>query len=99
MLQAMDRGNEELLYPVGMELRLNATDTVYVEQSIATVWRNLGLGALLATLVMFLFLRSTRMTLVGMIGIPAPSPRSSDCCSPVALSMSYPSPGSHFPSA
>ena len=53
-----------------MELRLNATDTVYVEQSIATVWRNLALGAVLATLVMFLFLRSGRMTLVGVMGIP-----------------------------
>jgi len=70
MLERMDRINAELLYPAGMELRLNATDTVYVEQSIATVWRNLLLGAVLATLVMFLFLRSARMTLVGVMGIP-----------------------------
>ncbi len=70
MFAEMERINEELLYPAGMELRLNATDTVYVEQSIATVWRNLLLGAVLATLVMFLFLRSARMTLVGVIGIP-----------------------------
>ncbi len=70
MFAEMDRINAELLNPAGMELRLNATDTVYVEQSIATVWRNLALGAVLATLVMFLFLRSGRMTLVGVIGIP-----------------------------
>ena len=70
MFAEVDRINDELLQNAGMELRLNATDTVYVEQSIATVWRNLALGAVLATLVMFLFLRSARMTLVGVIGIP-----------------------------
>jgi len=70
MFAEVDRINQELLQNAGMELRLNATDTVYVEQSIATVWRNLALGAVLATLVMFLFLRSGRMTLVGVIGIP-----------------------------
>ena len=70
MFAEVERINEDLLLQAGMELRLNATDTVYVEQSIATVWRNLALGAVLATLVMFLFLRSGRMTLVGVIGIP-----------------------------
>ena len=70
MFAEVERINGELLQYAGMELRLNATDTVYVEQSIATVWRNLALGAVLATLVMFLFLRSARMTLVGVIGIP-----------------------------
>ncbi len=70
MLAEVDRINAELLNGAGMELRLNATDTVYVEQSIATVYRNLALGALLATVVMFLFLRSPRTTLIGVIGIP-----------------------------
>jgi multidrug efflux pump subunit AcrB len=70
MFAEVDRINEDILLNAGMELRLNATDTVYVEQSIATVWRNLAIGAVLATLVMFLFLRSGRMTLVGVIGIP-----------------------------
>ena len=70
MFAEVERINQDLLLQSGMELKLNATDTVYVEQSIDTVWRNLALGALLATLVMFLFLRSGRMTLVGVIGIP-----------------------------
>ena len=70
MLEKMDSLNREVLHPAGMHLALNATDTVYVEQSIATVWRNLGLGAVLATVVMFAFLRSWRATLVGVIGIP-----------------------------
>ena len=70
MFIEVERINQDLLLQAGMELKLNATDTVYVEQSIQTVWRNLALGALLATLVMYLFLRSARMTLVGVIGIP-----------------------------
>ncbi len=70
MLEEVKRINDELLNRAGMELALNATDTVYVEQSIATVWRNLLLGAALATLVMFVFLRSPRATLVGVLGIP-----------------------------
>ncbi|MGD8310564.1 MAG: efflux RND transporter permease subunit, partial [Chromatiales bacterium] len=70
MLAEVDAINREVLAPAGMELALNATDTVYVEQSIATVWRNLALGAVLATLVMFAFLRSARATLIGVVGIP-----------------------------
>lgn len=70
MLDEVAAINREVLAPAGMELRLNATDTVYVEQSIATVWRNLVLGALLATAVMFAFLRSGRATLIGVVGIP-----------------------------
>jgi multidrug efflux pump subunit AcrB len=70
MFDEVERINDELLQQAGMELRLNATDTVYVEQSIATVWRNLVLGAIFATLVMYAFLGSVRMTLVGVIGIP-----------------------------
>ncbi len=70
MLAEMEAINEDFLNAAGMELALNATDTVYVEQSIATVWRNLAIGAVLATAVMFGFLRSSRATLIGIMGIP-----------------------------
>ncbi|MDX1609489.1 MAG: efflux RND transporter permease subunit [Halofilum sp. (in: g-proteobacteria)] len=70
MLEEVEAINNDFLNRAGMELRLNATDTVYVEQSIATVWRNLAIGAVLATLVMFVFLRSSRATLIGVMGIP-----------------------------
>jgi multidrug efflux pump subunit AcrB len=70
MMAEVARLDQEVLRPAGMELALNADDVVYVQQSIATVWRNLALGAALATLVMFLFLRSLRATLVGVLGIP-----------------------------
>ena len=53
-----------------MELERTADDVVYVEDSIRNVWTNLIIGAVLATLVMFLFLRTFKATLVGVAGIP-----------------------------
>jgi len=70
MLDAVEQLNDDLLKPSGMEMGLIAEDAGYVEASIRNVWFNLGLGAILATLVMYLFLRSGRATLVGIIGIP-----------------------------
>ena len=70
MFDAVEQLNEELLQPAGMEMGLIAEDAGYVEASVRNVWFNLGLGAILATLVMYLFLRSARATLVGIIGIP-----------------------------
>jgi len=70
MLKEVQAINDDFLNRAGMELKLNATDTVYVEQSIATVWRNLAIGAVLAALVMFAFLRSSKATLIGVMGIP-----------------------------
>ncbi len=62
--------NGELLQPAGMQIQLMADDVGYVEDSVYNVWQNLVLGALAATLVMFLFLRSFKATLVGVMGIP-----------------------------
>jgi multidrug efflux pump subunit AcrB len=70
MLDAVERINREVLGPAGMEMKLTAEDAGYVEASVRNVWFSLGLGAVLATLVMFLFLRSARATAVGVIGIP-----------------------------
>ncbi|MEX2499712.1 MAG: efflux RND transporter permease subunit [Wenzhouxiangellaceae bacterium] len=70
MLPAIEEINREVLMPVGMQLKLTTDDVRYVQASVANVWQNLGLGALLATLVMFAFLRSGRATLVGVIGVP-----------------------------
>ena len=70
MLPAVEQINAQVLAPAGMVMELTADDVVYVQASIANVWQNLALGALLATLVMFAFLRSARATLVGVIGIP-----------------------------
>ena len=62
--------NRELLEPAGMQLKPIADDVRYVEESVQNVWQNLILGALLATGVMYLFLRSFRATLAGVMGIP-----------------------------
>jgi multidrug efflux pump subunit AcrB len=70
MMQKVDEVNAEVLNPQGMTLRLIADDVGYVKASVFNVWTNLLIGALLASLVMFLFLRSTRATLVGVMGIP-----------------------------
>ncbi len=70
MLDAVERINREVLEPAGMEIKLTAEDAGYVEASVRNVWFSLGLGAVLATLVMFVFLRSGRATAVGVIGIP-----------------------------
>ena len=70
LMVEMDRINEEVLNPAGMNMRLIADDVGYVQASIHNVWFNLSLGAILASLVMFLFLRSGKATLVGVMGIP-----------------------------
>jgi len=70
MLAEMAAINQEVLNPAGMELRLTAEDAGYVEASVRNVWTNLVIGAILATLVMFAFLRSLKATGVGVVGIP-----------------------------
>lgn len=70
MLQVVELINRDMLATNGLQLMLISDDVRYVEDSIANVWTNLALGALLATLVMYLFLRSGRATLVGVIGVP-----------------------------
>jgi len=70
LLPAVEEVNEQILRPAGMEMALTSDDVRYVQASVANVWENLMLGAILATLVMFVFLRSFGATLVGVIGIP-----------------------------
>jgi multidrug efflux pump subunit AcrB len=70
LMVEMEHINDDVLRPAGMFMRLIADDVGYVQASVQNVWINLSLGALLASLVMFLFLRSGRATLVGVMGIP-----------------------------
>ncbi|MDT0616997.1 efflux RND transporter permease subunit [Salinisphaera sp. P385] len=70
MTRAIPGINEQVLEPAGMDIQLISDDVRYVQASVASVWRNLVIGAMLATMVMFLFLRSVPATLVGVIGIP-----------------------------
>ncbi len=70
MLLELEAINAELLQPAGLQMRLTSDDVRYVQASVRNVWQNLVLGALFATLVMYLFLRSGRATAVGVMGIP-----------------------------
>jgi multidrug efflux pump subunit AcrB len=70
MMPVVEDLNRSLLDRNGLELRLVNDDVKYVEASVRNVFQNLLLGAVLATLVMYLFLRSRQATLVGVMGIP-----------------------------
>lgn len=70
MLQVVDEINRDLLQPQGLRMDLFSDDVRYVQDSISNVWSNLLIGVLLASAIMYLFLRSGRATLVGVLGIP-----------------------------
>jgi multidrug efflux pump subunit AcrB len=70
MMPLVDELNRDVLAPARVVMRPISDDVRYVRASVNNVWRNLVIGSLLATLVMFLFLRSVPATLVGVIGIP-----------------------------
>ncbi|CCQ09204.1 Acriflavin resistance protein [Pseudoalteromonas luteoviolacea B = ATCC 29581] len=70
MLPIVDELNDQLLQQNGLQLMLMSDDVQYVRSSLQNVWFNLALGGLLATLVMYYFLRSGRATFIGVLGIP-----------------------------
>ena len=66
----IERVNERLLGPQGLELHVVYKDSTYIDESIGTVWQNLAIGAVLATAVLLLFLRSGRSTIIIGLSIP-----------------------------
>lgn len=70
MMPLVEQLNEDILRPNGLEMSLSSEDVSYVEDSVANVVQNIVIGAVLAALVMFLFLRSGSATLIGMLGMP-----------------------------
>ncbi len=70
VLATVEQLNNGVLKERGLRLVRNADDVVYVTDAVKIVQRNLAIGAALAVLVLFLFLRSVRATLIGAIGIP-----------------------------
>ncbi|WP_423821096.1 efflux RND transporter permease subunit [Salinisphaera sp. SPP-AMP-43] len=70
MLELVPELNTRVLAPAGMQLTRSADDVVYVADSIASVWRNLAIGSLLAAVVVFLFLRSLSATAIIVAAIP-----------------------------
>jgi HAE1 family hydrophobic/amphiphilic exporter-1 len=57
--------------PPGYSLRVVRDASDYIEASVATVQEHLVLGALLAALVVLLFLRNWRSTVIAAVSIPA----------------------------
>ena len=70
VVKKVEELNHSLLQEVGVYMVLNADDVKYVTDSVVNVRKNLVIGALLATIVLFLFLRTPSSTLIGAIGIP-----------------------------
>ncbi len=70
MLATVAELNAGVLQRQGLRLVRTADDVVYVADAVTVVQRNLAIGASLAILVLFLFLRSLPATLIGAIGIP-----------------------------
>ncbi len=70
MFGIVEELNTNVLEPEGLTLKLIGDDVRYVQASIKNVSRNLVIGGLLATIILFLFLRSGRATLIGLIGMP-----------------------------
>ncbi len=70
MMAKVDELNRTLLKKQGLKMELTSEDVQYVTRAVAVVQQNLIVGAVLASLVLFLFLRSVPATLLGASGIP-----------------------------
>lgn len=58
------------ILPPGVEAELAYDSSIYIQQSIVEVYRTLFLAVILVTLVIFVFLRSVRTTIIPVIAIP-----------------------------
>ncbi|MCW2246584.1 multidrug efflux pump subunit AcrB [Azospirillum fermentarium] len=70
VVEAVADLNPHTLKERGLTLRLLTDDVRYVEQSVRAVVDDLALGAVLAALALFVFLRSPSATLIGAAGLP-----------------------------
>ena len=70
MTKVVEGINRDVLAPMEMNMYKTSDDVRYVVSSIKNVWRNLILGAIAATFVLWLFLRSAAGTLICVAGIP-----------------------------
>ncbi len=70
VMAEVDELNRSLLRQQGLQMELTSEDVQYVRRAVAVVQQNLLLGALLASAVLYLFLRSFSATLLGASGIP-----------------------------
>jgi multidrug efflux pump len=66
--QEVDKINENL--PPGMKLIVAYDTSVFIDRSIASVFRTIGEAIILVVLVIFFFLRSLRATVIPIVTIP-----------------------------
>ncbi len=64
------RLQQTVLPTAGLQMHLMHSDVNYVRQAVGVVRENLIVGALLAVLALYLFLRRLTPTLIGALGIP-----------------------------
>jgi multidrug efflux pump subunit AcrB len=67
---AIEELNAGIVRDFGAVIMHSADDVRYIQDSVRTVIKNLLIGAVLAVLVLRMFLRSWSATLIGAIGIP-----------------------------
>ncbi|MEO5804815.1 MAG: efflux RND transporter permease subunit, partial [Verrucomicrobiota bacterium] len=58
------------ILPAGIEMVFNYDESIYVENSVHEVWVTLGIAFILVVIVIYLFLRDFRSTLIPAIAIP-----------------------------
>ncbi len=68
--EAVDELNESVVPDAGLSLRQVYDETVYINSAIDLVQQNIWVGGSLAAIILLLFLRSVRATLVVSIAIP-----------------------------
>ena len=68
--QAVGELNQYALPQAGLRMRQVYDETVYIKSSIALVRQNIWVGGTLAALILLLFLRSLRATLIVSLAIP-----------------------------
>ena len=68
--QALADLNESIIPEAGLTLRQVYDETFYINSAIALVQQNIWIGGILAAVVLLLFLRSLRATLIISIAIP-----------------------------
>ena len=56
--------------PEGCELGIGYDSSIYVERAITEVWETLGIAFLLVMLIIFVFLRNVRSTVIPAVAIP-----------------------------
>ena len=70
VMLTVDELNDGILSNRGLQMVLTSEDVQYVRDAVLVVARNLCIGAVLAIIVLYLFLSSGWATLIGAIGIP-----------------------------